>query len=67
MSQIRSPNRFSQFVGRAIRVNRQGGEEEPIMSLLISHKKFNQRGNFDKYREDKLIVEITEPNDELEN
>ena len=63
---IRSQAKFEQFVGRIQRVVRHGGSRERrgIHGDIITHRYFNQRGLYDRYRaplivkeEDKLIDE----------
>jgi superfamily II DNA or RNA helicase len=59
MSNMKSGIRFSQFVGRAIRLNRKGGEtkEDPVFAQLITNDRFNLRSLFDDYYYDKLVVQ----------
>ena len=57
MTRIVSPVKFVQFIGRAQRVVREGGDQESpeIHANVISHSYFNQNDNYDRFRNEHFI------------
>lgn len=65
MTRIVSPVKFVQFIGRAQRVVRVGGEQESrdIHANIISHTRFQQEDNYSKFENEALIY-VSEEGDE---
>lgn len=67
MTRIVSPVKFVQFIGRAQRIVRgtEGPESPGISADVITHEKFHQRQNYDKFlNEDLIDTEMAMPSSE---
>lgn len=58
MTKITSPVKFVQFIGRAQRIFREREvlEDESIVANIVSHSRFEQRENFDKFQEEDFLI-----------
>ena len=66
-TKIRSPVKFSQFIGRVQRVVREGGKkEENIEADVISHAYFEQEKQFEKYIKPVIRVKKDEEDKSLD-
>ena len=57
LTNIKSPLKFVQFVGRAQRIVRSPeGQESSICADIVSHIRYQQKENYDKFDEEKFYV-----------
>lgn len=64
LTKITSPVKFVQFIGRAQRIVRSGGEPESqsIVADVVTHSRFQQRRNYEMFQNGFLVPE-NDPND----
>ena len=64
LTKITSPVKFVQFIGRAQRIVRGGGQSESpdIVANVVTHTRFQQRRNYEMFQKERLIA-VNNPND----